>query len=43
MPDASRDLDDHICIVEPNGGDDVVHELGGEFSLQLRVKARGCV
>ena len=44
MPDASRDLDDHICIlVEPNDGDDVVHELGGELSLQLRIKTQDCV
>ena len=31
MPDALRDLDDHARVVEPNGGDDVVHELGGEL------------
>jgi hypothetical protein len=29
VPDVLRDLDDHhVRIVEPNGGDDVVHELG---------------
>ena len=43
MPDALRDPDDHVRIVEPNGGDDVVHELGVEFCFQLRIKARGCV
>ena len=27
--DVLRDLDDHhVRIIEPNGGDDVVHELG---------------
>ena len=36
-------LTDHVRIVEPNGGDDVAQELGGEFSLQLRIKARGYV
>ena len=30
-------------IVESNGGDDVVHEFGGVFCFQLRIKARGCI
>ena len=43
MPDALRNLDDHVRVVEPNGVDDVVHEFGGEPGLQLRIKAWGCV